>query len=63
MLAERGSSVDSLEDGVEATVRLAIGADVEGVTGAFFDRFEEAGVQGRPMTRRRGDGSGTCRWS
>lgn len=45
VMDERGSSLDSLEDGVAATVRLAIGEDVEGVTGTFFDRLEEAGVQ------------------
>jgi NAD(P)-dependent dehydrogenase (short-subunit alcohol dehydrogenase family) len=45
VLEERGGSVDSLEDGIEATVRLAIGEDVEGVTGKFFDRQQEAAVQ------------------
>ncbi len=45
VLDERGSSVDSLEDGVAATVRLAIGEDVEGVTGVFYDRTEETAVQ------------------
>jgi NAD(P)-dependent dehydrogenase (short-subunit alcohol dehydrogenase family) len=42
VLEEIGRSVDSLETGTEATVRLAIGADVDGVSGKFFDRLEEA---------------------
>lgn len=56
VLEQRGSSLDSLEDGVEATVRLAIGADVEGVSGEFFDRLREAGAQEQaydPEARRR----------
>jgi len=42
VLPELGYSVDSLESGVETTARLAVGADVEGVTGRFFDRLREA---------------------
>jgi NAD(P)-dependent dehydrogenase (short-subunit alcohol dehydrogenase family) len=56
VLEERGESTDSLEDGVEATVRLAIGADVEGVSGRFFDRQREASAQAQaydPEARRR----------
>jgi NAD(P)-dependent dehydrogenase (short-subunit alcohol dehydrogenase family) len=56
VLQERGSSMDSLEAGVEATVRLAIGSEVEGVTGRFYDRLEEARAQGQaydPEARRR----------
>ena len=56
VLEQHGSSIDTLEDGVEATVRLAIGEDVEGVTGEFFDRQEKAGVQEQaydPEARRR----------
>jgi hypothetical protein len=30
--------VDSLTEGVEATLRLAVGEDVEGVTGRYFNR-------------------------
>ena len=42
VLDERAASIDSLEPGVAATFRLAVGADVEGVTGRFFDRQREA---------------------
>ena len=45
VIEERGESLDSLEDGIEATVRLAIGEDVEGVSGEFFDRQREAAAQ------------------
>lgn len=39
---EIGYTVDTLETGVSATHRLAVGTDVEGVTGRFFDRLREA---------------------
>jgi NAD(P)-dependent dehydrogenase (short-subunit alcohol dehydrogenase family) len=42
VLPELGYSVDTLESGVATTSRLAVGADVEGVTGRFFDRMREA---------------------
>lgn len=42
VVEEIGYSIDSLETGVNATHRLAVGADVEGVTGRFFDRTREA---------------------
>jgi NAD(P)-dependent dehydrogenase (short-subunit alcohol dehydrogenase family) len=41
VLEEIGHSVDTLETGVEATRRLAVGADVAGVTGRFFDRQKD----------------------
>jgi NAD(P)-dependent dehydrogenase (short-subunit alcohol dehydrogenase family) len=41
VLESRGSSVDTLEDGVAATVRLAIDPELEGVTGRFYDRQRE----------------------
>ena len=44
VLEERGSSVDSLEDGVAATVRLAVDPELEGLTGRFYDRQAEAAV-------------------
>lgn len=56
VLEQHGESVDSLEAGVEATVRLAIGDDVEGVTGRFYDRLEEARAKDQaydPEARRR----------
>jgi NAD(P)-dependent dehydrogenase (short-subunit alcohol dehydrogenase family) len=42
VLESRGSSVDTLEDGVAATVRLAVDPALEGVTGRFYDRQREA---------------------
>jgi NAD(P)-dependent dehydrogenase (short-subunit alcohol dehydrogenase family) len=42
VLEEIGRTVDTLEAGVEATVRLAIGPELEGVTGRFYDRRHEA---------------------
>jgi NAD(P)-dependent dehydrogenase (short-subunit alcohol dehydrogenase family) len=41
VLEEIGRSVDSLETGTAATVRLAIDPEVEGVSGRFFDRQRE----------------------
>lgn len=35
-------SIDTLEAGVEATVRLVTGPDLEGVSGRFYDRLSEA---------------------
>jgi NAD(P)-dependent dehydrogenase (short-subunit alcohol dehydrogenase family) len=42
VLEEAGHSIDSLEEGVEATVRLASSPDLELTTGRFFDRQREA---------------------
>ncbi len=42
VLMERGQSVDSLEDGVAATYRLASDEALAGVTGRYFDRTTEA---------------------
>jgi NAD(P)-dependent dehydrogenase (short-subunit alcohol dehydrogenase family) len=42
VLEQAGHSIDSLEEGVDATVRLATAPDLEGVTGRFFDRQAEA---------------------
>ena len=38
VLQRRRRPVDSLETGIEATVRLAVAPELEHVTGAFFDR-------------------------
>lgn len=35
-------SIDTLESGVEATVRLVVSPDLEGVSGRFYDRLSEA---------------------
>jgi NAD(P)-dependent dehydrogenase (short-subunit alcohol dehydrogenase family) len=42
VLAERGSSVDTLETGVASTERLTSDPALAGVTGRFFDRTREA---------------------
>jgi NAD(P)-dependent dehydrogenase (short-subunit alcohol dehydrogenase family) len=44
VLEEAGQSIDSLEEGIDATVRLATSPDLELTTGRFFDRQRE----GRP---------------
>jgi NAD(P)-dependent dehydrogenase (short-subunit alcohol dehydrogenase family) len=56
VLEERGQSVDSLEDGVAATVRLAIDPELERVTGRFYDREHESAADPQasdPEARRR----------
>ena len=56
VLEQHGHSVDPLEQGVDATLRLAVGADVEGVTGRYFNRQEEARADEQaydPVARRR----------
>jgi NAD(P)-dependent dehydrogenase (short-subunit alcohol dehydrogenase family) len=42
VIQEVGHTIDTLETGVAATFRLAVGADVDGVTGRFFDRTRDA---------------------
>jgi NAD(P)-dependent dehydrogenase (short-subunit alcohol dehydrogenase family) len=42
VLAEHGSSIDELETGVAATVRLVSDPALAGVTGRFFDRQRDA---------------------
>jgi NAD(P)-dependent dehydrogenase (short-subunit alcohol dehydrogenase family) len=42
VLAERGVSQDTLKRGVDATLRLATAPELDGVTGRFFDREQEA---------------------
>jgi NAD(P)-dependent dehydrogenase (short-subunit alcohol dehydrogenase family) len=42
VLAERGAGEDPLEQGVEATYRLVAEPSLDGVSGRFFDRFEES---------------------
>jgi NAD(P)-dependent dehydrogenase (short-subunit alcohol dehydrogenase family) len=56
VLEEVGSSVDTLEDGVAATVRLAVDPRLEGVTGRFYDRQVETAPHPQahdPEARRR----------
>jgi NAD(P)-dependent dehydrogenase (short-subunit alcohol dehydrogenase family) len=55
VLESRGHSVDSLDTGVESTRRLAVGPDVEGITGLFYDRMRESRADGQAydeMARR-----------
>ncbi|AGZ42929.1 SDR family NAD(P)-dependent oxidoreductase [Actinoplanes friuliensis] len=42
VLQEVGHQIDDLETGVAAVRRLAVGTDVAGVTGQFYDRQREA---------------------
>jgi NAD(P)-dependent dehydrogenase (short-subunit alcohol dehydrogenase family) len=42
VLESVGRSQDTLEEGVDATVRLAVSPELEGVTGRFFDRQRES---------------------
>jgi len=56
VLEQYGNPIDTLEAGIEATVRLAISPELEGVSGRFFDRQEEAAADGQaydPEARRR----------
>ena len=56
VLDEIGRSVDTLDEGVEATVRLAVDPDLAGVTGRFFDRQRESRASDQaydPDARRR----------
>lgn len=41
-LGQVGTWEEEVEDGVEATVRMAIGPEVEGVSGAYYHRMERA---------------------
>jgi len=51
VLEQRGASVDTLERGVNATVRLASDPALEGVTGRFFDREAEAAAHSQAYDR------------
>jgi NAD(P)-dependent dehydrogenase (short-subunit alcohol dehydrogenase family) len=56
VLDERGTSVDPLERGVEATLRLAVDPELDGISGHFFDRETEARAEDQaydPEARRR----------
>lgn len=37
-----GYTMSTIEDGVEATLRLAISPELDGVTGRYFNRLREA---------------------
>jgi NAD(P)-dependent dehydrogenase (short-subunit alcohol dehydrogenase family) len=56
VLESVGHSIDSLETGVESTLRLIEDPELEGVTGRFYDRLREARVMDeayRPDLRER----------
>ena len=56
VLEQAGRSIDTLESGVEATVRLVTSPDLEGVSGRFYDRLSEADPHAQaldPEARRR----------
>jgi NAD(P)-dependent dehydrogenase (short-subunit alcohol dehydrogenase family) len=42
VLEEAGYSIDTLEEGIEATVRLVVAPELEGVTGRFFNKQIDA---------------------
>jgi NAD(P)-dependent dehydrogenase (short-subunit alcohol dehydrogenase family) len=56
VLEQVGHSADPLEEGVDATMRLAVSPELEGVTGRFYDRQRESHAHGQaydPEARRR----------
>jgi NAD(P)-dependent dehydrogenase (short-subunit alcohol dehydrogenase family) len=56
VLHARGSAISTLEEGVEATLRLAADADLDGVTGRYFNGQNEARAHPQaydPDARRR----------
>ena len=52
VLEELGTSVDSLEDGIDATVRLAVSPDLDGITGRFYNQQREARANGQAHDAR-----------
>jgi NAD(P)-dependent dehydrogenase (short-subunit alcohol dehydrogenase family) len=56
VIEQHGEAIDSLESGVEATLRLAVGPELEGVSGRYFDRADEVRADPQaydPEARRR----------
>ncbi len=51
VIDERGTSVDSLERGVESTLRLAVDPELDSVSGHFFDRERESGAEDQAYDR------------
>jgi NAD(P)-dependent dehydrogenase (short-subunit alcohol dehydrogenase family) len=51
VLDERGTSVDSLERGVESTLRLAVDPELDAVSGHFFDREQESRAEDQAYDR------------
>jgi NAD(P)-dependent dehydrogenase (short-subunit alcohol dehydrogenase family) len=54
-----GATMGRVRDGMEATVRLALSPELEGMTGRFLKRFREARAEDEVYDPRRGgDGGG-----
>src|SRR3954471_20949904 len=56
VLEEAGHSIDTLEEGVDATARLATAPELEGVSGRFYDRQAESAAHAQasdPEAQRR----------
>ena len=56
VLHARGSAISTLEEGMEATLRLAADAELDGVTGRYFNGQNEARAHPQaydPDARRR----------
>ena len=51
--------ITTVDDGAEATLRLAVGDNVDGVTGRFYNVLEEATADPQASTPRRGRVCGT----
>jgi NAD(P)-dependent dehydrogenase (short-subunit alcohol dehydrogenase family) len=47
VMAARGSAISTLEEGVDATMRLAADAELDGVTGRYFDG--QTGARAHPQ--------------
>ncbi len=47
VIEQYGNPIDTLEAGIEATVRLATAPELDGVSGRFFDRQAEAAADGQ----------------
>ena len=53
LVEQHGESIDALEEGVEATLRLAVDPELDGISGRYFDRQAETPRQ-RPGLRTGG---------
>jgi NAD(P)-dependent dehydrogenase (short-subunit alcohol dehydrogenase family) len=56
VIDQHGESIDSLESGLDATLRLALSPELAGVSGRYFDREEEARAEAQaydPDAQRR----------
>jgi hypothetical protein len=42
-----GYTLSTVEEGVEATLRLAVAPELDGVSGRYFDRLREARAHGQ----------------